>query len=150
MLRNILCFVVTWFKHTTGCAFKRCKVKVAIFVWYSLKINEPSILTWVFVLNLTNISFVSNWKKDFVIFRRIFRTFAIVQHEREKRGNYNDNWGWSYLALVAQWIRRRSPKPKIGGSSPPEGNHIFFRGPLMNCQSMNPQWITLGAILWLC
>ena len=51
------------------------------------------------------------------------------------------------LALVAQWIRRRSPKPKIGGSSPPEGNHIFFRGPLMNCQSMNPQWITLGAIL---
>ena len=29
-------------------------------------------------------------------------------------------------ALVAQWIRRRSPKPKIGGSSPPEGNHLLL------------------------
>ena len=28
-------------------------------------------------------------------------------------------------ARVAQWIRRRSPKPKIGGSSPPVGTHVF-------------------------
>ena len=28
-------------------------------------------------------------------------------------------------ARVAQWIRRRSPKPKIGGSSPPVGNIVF-------------------------
>ena len=28
-------------------------------------------------------------------------------------------------ARVAQWIRRRSPKPKIGGSSPPVGNLPF-------------------------
>ena len=30
-------------------------------------------------------------------------------------------------ARVAQWIRRRSPKPKIGGSSPPVGNQSFGR-----------------------
>ena len=29
-------------------------------------------------------------------------------------------------ALVAQWIRRRSPKPGIAGSSPAEGNVIFL------------------------
>ena len=28
-------------------------------------------------------------------------------------------WGKFTGARVAQWIRRRSPKPKIGGSSPP-------------------------------
>ena len=28
-------------------------------------------------------------------------------------------------ARVAQWIRRRSPKPKIGGSSPPSGTTYF-------------------------
>ena len=28
-------------------------------------------------------------------------------------------------ARVAQWIRRRSPKPKIGGSSPPVGKNTF-------------------------
>ena len=28
-------------------------------------------------------------------------------------------------ARVAQWIRRRSPKPKIGGSSPPVGTNVF-------------------------
>ena len=28
-------------------------------------------------------------------------------------------------ARVAQWIRRRSPKPKIGGSSPPVGKIVF-------------------------
>ena len=28
-------------------------------------------------------------------------------------------------ARVAQWIRRRSPKPKIGGSSPPSGTTCF-------------------------
>ena len=28
-------------------------------------------------------------------------------------------------ARVAQWIRRRSPKPKIGGSSPPSGTTNF-------------------------
>ena len=27
---------------------------------------------------------------------------------------------------MAQWIRRRSPKPKIGGSSPPVGKTIFI------------------------
>ena len=31
------------------------------------------------------------------------------------------------FALVAQWIRRRSPKPKIGGSSPPEGNQFCLK-----------------------
>ena len=29
-------------------------------------------------------------------------------------------------ARVAQWIRRRSPKPKIGGSSPPVGMQDFL------------------------
>ena len=28
-------------------------------------------------------------------------------------------------ARVAQWIRRRSPKPKIRGSSPPEGKQFL-------------------------
>ena len=34
-------------------------------------------------------------------------------------------------ARVAQWIRRRSPKPKIGGSSPPVGTNVF-------CWLINP------------
>ena len=29
-------------------------------------------------------------------------------------------------ARVAQWIRRRSPKPKIGGSSPPMGTLLVL------------------------
>ena len=32
-------------------------------------------------------------------------------------------------ARVAQWIRRRSPKPKIGGSSPPVGTCTFYGWP---------------------
>ena len=34
-------------------------------------------------------------------------------------------WGKFTGARVAQWIRRRSPKPKIGGSSPPVGTNTF-------------------------
>ena len=34
-------------------------------------------------------------------------------------------WGKFTGARVAQWIRRRSPKPKIGGSSPPVGTEVF-------------------------
>ena len=36
-------------------------------------------------------------------------------------------------ARVAQWIRRRSPKPKIGGSSPPVGNIVFGQNLSVAC-----------------
>ena len=39
-------------------------------------------------------------------------------------------WGKFTGARVAQWIRRRSPKPKIGGSSP-VGTNVF-------CWLINP------------
>jgi hypothetical protein len=43
-------------------------------------------------------------------------------------------------ARVAQWIRRRSPKPKIGGSSPPVGTTFFLKHTL---QLANPYEVLL-------
>ena len=49
--------------------------------------------------------------------------FVVIQC---RRGACEGGFWWLDIgARVAQWIRRRSPKPKIGGSSPPVGTNIF-------------------------
>ena len=49
--------------------------------------------------------------------------FVVIQC---RRGACEGGFWWLDIgARVAQWIRRRSPKPKIGGSSPPVGTNVF-------------------------
>ena len=67
----------------------------------------------------------NNFQKIIFKGRDMKALINLLSGEREHGGWEGEFWLLGIGARVAQWIRRRSPKPKIGGSSPPVGNNVF-------------------------
>ena len=63
-------------------------------------------------------------------------------------GGWEGEFWWLGIigARVAQWIRRRSPKPKIGGSSPPVGTRgVLLLLKLVPCGCLESRDIVLDT-----
>ena len=119
-LRNISSLVTLvfdwefWFQQTNSCSMVKAinKPKFFLGIKYNLKVYIRGTLSTAYHNCLGRVH-------DHSLINSKFCNFNYNRCDIEKSNTF------VLTARVAQWIRRRSPKPKIGGSSPPVGRNTF-------------------------